>query len=211
MLTQNKFSSTYSPTDRTSPLSRALTRRFRCLCPYLLSAETFLTLNVPRHLLCYDFSGDGYLHDVDINGIKYTLDILDVGGGEEEGIEPAEVSKYIREYDGFIIVCAVNNRDGWDRVEAEFVHPIRAKDPTKPPALVVVANKSDLAAHLPGRMSTAELRAVAERLCRVDVPFFEVSAKMNSGVDQIFAEAAEQALKQHRTSPPLPLRTIGQL
>ena len=141
---------------------------------------------------------DEVRHQLEVDGVLYTLDILDTGGDEEFCKQPW-IQQHARDYDGVVLVYAINNYRSFELLEDLFLRPVReaSPNPAKPPPVVVVANKADLA-HMDDRsgnfVAAEELEQLATRLG--GVPSVLASAKHVTGVHDAFEDACREALKQ---------------
>ena len=71
---------------------------------------------------------DEVRHQLEVDGVLYTLDILDTGGDEEFCKQPW-IQQHARDYDGVVLVYAINNYRSFELLEDLFLRPVREASP----------------------------------------------------------------------------------
>jgi len=125
---------------------------------------------------------DSYRKMVELNHeVDYSVlvDILDTAGPEEYS---AMRDQYMRAGEGFIIMYDVTRRSSFDEVTVFRDQVLRVKD-ADPIPIIIVGNKIDLTEQR--EVSTGEGIALA-KMC--SCPFYEISAKQNIGVQDVFLQ-----------------------
>lgn len=120
---------------------------------------------------------DTYRKDVMIDGVTFTMNILDTAGQEEYAVLR---DQYWRTGDGFLLVYDITNPVSFDEIRTFYEQICRAKDVEDYP-IVLVANKSDLEDQR--AVSATEGKDMAKEN---DWPFFETSAKKRINVEESF-------------------------
>mmetsp|Transcript_116384 Transcript_116384/g.163614 ORF Transcript_116384/g.163614 Transcript_116384/m.163614 type:complete len:202 (+) Transcript_116384:106-711(+) len=140
---------------------------------------------------------ESYRKQVSIDDEVALLDILDTAGQEEYS---AMREQYMQGGEGFIIVYAVDNRDGFDEVSNFRDQIFRVKDvkPSGTVPMVICGNKCDLGEEY-RKVSTTEGQDLAKSF---NVPFFETSALARVNVDEAFFELVRQ-IKAYRKLAPV--------
>jgi len=123
---------------------------------------------------------DQYDAAVAIGSTQVKLRIGDTAGGEKFR---TLTSGYFRNAEGVMVVYDVGNQESFDDLnnlfqEAEYYAPASVK--------LLIANKSDLSTRI---VSTDAGKSYADSK---GVPFFEVSAKTGSGVQQLWADMSKK-------------------
>mmetsp|Transcript_15378 Transcript_15378/g.35342 ORF Transcript_15378/g.35342 Transcript_15378/m.35342 type:complete len:209 (-) Transcript_15378:35-661(-) len=121
---------------------------------------------------------------IDIGGKSVQLDIWDTAG--QERFQTITLS-YLRGAKGIMLVYDVTDVASFEQTRS-WMKSIRAHGDADV-NVVLVGNKVDL--ETKRKVSTAEGQALAKEM---GVPFFELSARKNVGVDEAFQCLAEKAL-----------------
>lgn len=119
---------------------------------------------------------DIYPKSFTIDGEMYHLDILDIGGGEDN-VTVREQS--IEQGQGYMLVYDITLKSSFDDIQSFYDEILRVTEEKKP--MILVGNKSDLESKR--KVSQEEGKALARRY---DCPFFETSVKNGSNVDACF-------------------------
>mmetsp|Transcript_76056 Transcript_76056/g.150707 ORF Transcript_76056/g.150707 Transcript_76056/m.150707 type:complete len:191 (-) Transcript_76056:286-858(-) len=130
---------------------------------------------------------DSYRKQVVLDERPVLLEILDTAGQESFSTMR---DQWMRSGDAYLVVYDVTNRGTFREVDEIVQQILRVRDveSAKELAIVLVANKCDLAERV---ISTTE---AAERAAALSCTLVECSAKMNEGI----AEAFETAIREHR-------------
>ncbi|OWF43164.1 GTP-binding protein Rhes [Mizuhopecten yessoensis] len=124
---------------------------------------------------------DLHRKEVDINGSKVILDILDTAGTHEF---PGMRKLAIATSDAFILVYSVDNDASFEEVKLLREQIVNERGDTNVP-IVIVGNKADVGEQTRiMEQETAETIACVEWGCG----YVEASAKQNLNIPQIFAE-----------------------
>lgn len=121
---------------------------------------------------------------IEMNEEKHQIDILDTAGQEEYMRD-----HYYRLGEGFLIVFAITMRDTFKDVLKFIDHIKLVKQEEKVP-IIVVGSKSDLESER--EISSQEAKSFCDK---VELPYFETSAKTRWNVDQVFHELISQVNK----------------
>lgn len=136
---------------------------------------------------------DSYMKEVDIEGQKYFLEVIDTAGQDEYD---ALRDQYMRESDGFLIVYDITDRQSFAQVN-DFVQHINMvkEDSTQPVPMVLVGNKYDLKENQ--KISDEEARRYAKDVM-ANSPFFYASAIHRINIDESFNALILRIVKQER-------------
>merc|ERR1712000_163737 len=139
--------------------------------------KSALTLQLVKQQFCEEYDPtieDSHRKQVEIDGEVTLLEIFDTAGQEELSA--------LRVAEGFLVVFSLTEATSFKQVEGLHGQICRAKDSDKVP-IVIVGNKSDLTELR--AVSEAEIQALTSRL---NVKFFEASAKKKINVEESFFE-----------------------
>lgn len=124
---------------------------------------------------------DLHRKEIDVNGCKVVLDILDTAGGHEF---PAMRKLAIATSDAFILVYSIDNDASFDEVKLLRDQIIEEREDVNVP-IVIVGNKMDVSEQERiMEQETAETIACVEWGCG----YVEASAKYNVNIPEIFEE-----------------------
>jgi len=144
--------------------------------------KSALTLQLVKQQFCEEYDPtieDSHRKQVEIDGEVTLLEIFDTAGQEELS---ALRDQALRVAEGFLVVFSLTEATSFKQVEDLHGQICRAKDSDKVP-IVIVGNKSDLTELR--AVSEAEIQALTSRL---NVKFFEASAKKKINVEESFFE-----------------------
>eukprot|EP00835_Amoeboradix_gromovi_P006641 NODE_826_length_3874_cov_0.571656.p2 type:complete len:187 gc:universal NODE_826_length_3874_cov_0.571656:2794-2234(-) len=122
---------------------------------------------------------DSYKKSHIIDGITYTLEILDTAGQESFS---AIRDNYYKHAQGFLLIYDVTSKSSFEETEQIFQHIERVRGSNKFPC-VLVGNKSDLVNQIPDKDLDALLRDLK-------IPHQFTSAKENNNVVPTFDQIA---------------------
>lgn len=132
---------------------------------------------------------DSYRKQVEIDGEKLILEIMDTAGTEKF---TAMWDFYIMDSDGFILVYSISNKSGFEDLPQRLDTIVMKRGCIEFP-LVIVGNKVDL----------EEDREIAkekgEELAKKwKCSFIETSARNNVNVSEIFLDVSRQIIKERQ-------------
>ena len=126
---------------------------------------------------------DSYRKQIEVDGRQYVLTIIDTAGQEE--YSPMR-DQYIALGQGFLLAYSITSSCTFKEVKELYEQIVRVKG-TKDVPIVLFGCKCDIE---DSRQVTSEQ---GEELARqINCPFFEVSAKNNIHIDDIFSEVVRE-------------------
>ena len=133
---------------------------------------------------------------VDDTGRSVKLQIWDTAGQERFS---SLASSFFSRADGVVMVFDVTSRTSFERIGRWFEELKDKKDPGVDVDVCLCAAKSDLPLEM-RVISSDEAKALADSL---SIPYFETSAKMDSGVTNMFTTMAQRVVtRKHGLSQP---------
>ncbi|CAB3409900.1 unnamed protein product [Caenorhabditis bovis] len=128
---------------------------------------------------------DSYRKLAQIDSENTRLEILDTAGTEQfSGMRET----YYKSAQGFILVFSLAERSTYEDVKKLYFSIIQYRSQEAP--IILVGNKSDLIGQR--EIDEQEATSFAKKM---NIPYFETSAKLNQNVSQIFDECAVLILK----------------
>ena len=144
--------------------------------------KSALTLQLVKQQFCEEYDPtieDSHRKQVEIDGEVNMLEIFDTAGQEELS---ALRDQALRVAEGFLLVFAITEESSFKQVVDLHGSITRAKDSNNVP-IVLVGNKSDLQDE-----RTVEAETIEELYTRLNIPYFEASAKNCENVEESFFE-----------------------
>lgn len=149
------------------------------IASFASTTKDFLEDQTPTIGACFS------LQTVQVNGEDVKLKIWDTAGQERfRALTPM----YYRDAQVAILVFAVNAEDSLERLRSW--HEDLTRDTRKMPAVIIAANKIDLERTV--KTNTGEQFAES-----IEATYMECSAKTKVGINELFAQAAELAVKSN--------------
>ncbi|KAK8870226.1 GTP-binding protein [Tritrichomonas musculus] len=125
--------------------------------------------------------------EINISNHQITLQIWDIHGGENlRNI----VKCYYRGSSGFLIVFDITRKESFEDVKF-WINSIQETDFPQPVTIALAGNKSDLKENRQVTKEEAELFAAQN-----DIHYFEISAKNNEGINDVFNYLATQSFNR---------------
>jgi Ras-related protein Rab-21 len=127
---------------------------------------------------------------LNINGVVVTLSIWDTAGQERfHALGPI----YYRDADAALLVYDIMDKDSFTRVR-NWVKELRQMA-SKDIILAIAANKSDLV-----RSQKIDLQEAERYAASIGAKHFVTSAKLNTGIEQVFLDITTRALEKRKSS-----------
>ena len=130
--------------------------------------------------------------ELDLNGTIVQLQLWDTAGQEKFHSMGAS---FYRNSECCVLVCDLTEPKSFDTLEnwrTEFLTKLNPKEPETFP-FVLLGNKSDLTEER--KVSNDDIKKYCEK--NKNMPYFETSAKDNSGVENAFKEIASLAFQRN--------------
>eukprot|EP00029_Vermamoeba_vermiformis_P013195 TRINITY_DN8108_c0_g1_i1.p1 TRINITY_DN8108_c0_g1~~TRINITY_DN8108_c0_g1_i1.p1 ORF type:complete len:210 (-),score=66.30 TRINITY_DN8108_c0_g1_i1:153-782(-) len=151
--------------------------------------KSALTIQLTESHFVYEYDPtieNSFRKQIEVDNRAVVLDIIDTAGQEE--YKPIR-DQYLKRGQGFLLVYAIDSSESFKAVLPLHESILRAKDVEHFP-MVLVGNKCDLAQNR--EVPTDEAQALANRL---NIPFFEASAKERINLIESFSECVRQVDK----------------
>lgn len=120
---------------------------------------------------------DTYFKHLSLNNENYILDIIDTAGQEEYS---GMMNQYVKVGQGFILVYCITSREAFVGIEKYYNLIYNIKESDKVP-IILVGNKNDLQDR---RMVSYKEGTELAKIW--NVPFYEISAKCDPDITNIF-------------------------
>lgn len=133
---------------------------------------------------------DSYRKELEVDGERISLDILDTAGQEQYS---AMREQYMKTGQGFLLVFSVTNKASFNEIAVLHQQIMRAKNNDSNFPIVLVGNKCDLADQR--EVAAEEGTRLANRL---NLPYIETSAKTRTNVDESFTKLAARILQYEK-------------
>eukprot|EP00761_Pharyngomonas_kirbyi_P010194 gb/GECH01010212.1/.p1 GENE.gb/GECH01010212.1/~~gb/GECH01010212.1/.p1 ORF type:complete len:192 (+),score=27.00 gb/GECH01010212.1/:1-576(+) len=135
---------------------------------------------------------DSYYKELEVDGVRHTLTILDTADGLEDSNTRQE---FVIKTHGLVLVYAINDRSSFENlknVHSKFLETKQVDQNELPVA--VVGNKNDLQDNR--KVTESEGKEMAERLrSSGDAFFMECSAKTGENNDEIFIQLVRKMVQ----------------
>lgn len=144
--------------------------------------KSALTLQLVKQQFCEEYDPtieDSHRKQVEIDDEVAMLEIFDTAGQEELS---ALRDQALRVAEGFLLVFALTEENSFFQLTEHHGAITRAKDTDKVP-IVIVGNKCDLK-----NSRTVSDEEIQKFVNKLQVPYFEASAKQNTNVEASFFE-----------------------
>ena len=131
-----------------------------------------------------------YKRQIVVDNAAVLLEILDTAGQDEF---TAMQSQWISFGEAFVLIYDITKRISYERIPHIYrrITMVKDCDQSKPPPVVLLGNKTDLAEHR--EVSTAEGMQLAKQINAI---FFETSALNNTNITEAFVELT-RAIRKH--------------
>lgn len=150
--------------------------------------------------VCQEFSStydptieDSYETDIEVDGCPVKVEVIDTAGND---VFRRMRDQYIKSGDGFLLVYSITDRWSSHSLTAFREQILAAKGPKnkllRDIPMILVGNKCDLDNER--EVSYQDGKKIAETF---SCPFFETSAKNDTGIDEVFVNLARQ-MKESR-------------
>lgn len=146
---------------------------------------------------------DNHTVDTQIGEENVSLTILDTSGGD--ALNAVNRQMYFKHGEGFILVYDVTKKDSFLNIKNiyEEIRKTRKMDESDRLPMILVGNKNDLVTRREVQIGDGEILA-NEYNC----PFFEMSAKENNNISDVFHTIVSEIREQSRqVNPKLEIST----
>ncbi|KAL9645908.1 hypothetical protein ABK040_001017 [Willaertia magna] len=124
---------------------------------------------------------DSYSKELTVDGKVVKLEILDTAGQDEYQILR---DTFMRDNDGFLLVYSITDKHSFEEMENKFIkHIIQCKDGNSNIPMILLGNKCDL-----DNLRKVTLKEGREFAKKLEIPFFETSAKGNVNILEGFSQ-----------------------